>query len=201
MATAQDVLNDWAGEDGERYIIFHKNKGLVLRWLNEAQLRFCDLSEIFRGVWSPIISSDGVVSLPDDFLREVPHTIKWAVDTPLTKIDYAVANLTTFSGTYFYSIWGGKFYVWTPAEGTPSIPYFKKPSTITNATLANDDLEIPTEYHSDVLAFLEAKYQQRLGDYGQYLALMSRFDGEARRAGVKYASRNDPVPFMLGGSL
>ena len=120
MASAKNVISDWTADQGERFVLFGMAKGLVLRWLNEAQLRFASKSEILRSVWEPSLDSEGWADLPDDFLREVPDRVKWDTDTTLAKVVYAdiLQESDDLSGTYYYAIHDGRFYVFTAASGS-----------------------------------------------------------------------------------
>lgn len=199
MASVLNILGDWSAGSPERERLFGMNKGLVLRWLNEGQLRFADKSEVLRGLWSPTIGSDGEATLPEDFLRLIRNGIKWDSDTLLAEIPYSDAAVQTFSATEFYSIWGGKLYVWAAAEGSPTIPYIKKPDEITIGSISSAELDIPTEYHHELLGFLDAMWARNQGQADGYRVLLNVFDQTAVGAGMRFASRSDVIPRMKRG--
>lgn len=199
MASAQNVVADWMGDGGERHNLASSRKSLVVRWLNEAQLRFADISECLRGVWTPTLDADGTAALPDDFLREIDGKVKWDAETLLEKADYPTMQIASLGATCAYAIWGGSFYVFDAAAGEPTIPYIKKPLEITERQLATASLEIPTEYHHDLIFFLDAMYARRNNDMPGYVAFLKQFNEVARMAHFKYGTRNDG-PVRLPGS-
>jgi hypothetical protein len=201
MASVLNILGDWQSGNSDRERLFGMNEGLALRWLNEGQLRFADKSEVLRGVWSPTISSDGEATLPDDFLRLVRNRVQWDSNTLLSEIPHADAGVQSFSTTEFYSIWGGKLYIWAAAEGTPTIPYIKKPDEIAVGSITSAELDIPTEYHHELITFLDAMYERYNNRVDSYRVLLNVFDQAAVQAGTKYASRQDPIPRMKRGGL
>ena len=195
MGTVQNILEQWAAGDPKKEEIYVSVPKLALRWINEAQLRHASLSEILRTTWSPTITSTGNIALPSDFLREIPDRVKWTATQHLVKIDYPTANLVeSFSGTYYYSIYGETFYVWEAAAGTPTIPYIKKPTALT--TIATDALEIPTEFHGTLLIYFDAMYLRKEGDYAGSQVLLRQFDSQAAEDGAKYRSRRDGTMFI-----
>jgi len=199
MGTIANLLEDWASSDSDKASLYASEKGVILRWINEAQLRFTDRSECLRGVWEPTITSTGNVALPSDFKREIKDRVKWDTNRFLVQIDYPTANLqTTWSDTTHYSIWGSTFYVWGAAAGTPDIPYIKKPTAITASTIASGNLEIPTEYHGFLMYYLDSMWARRLKDIAGSYALMKQFENACDGAYVDYTRDNDPVPMMRG---
>lgn len=199
MGTVANILQNWASTSPAKASLYASEKGVLVSWLNEAQLQFTDISECLRDVWQPTITSSGNVALPSDFKREIKDRVKWDTNTYLQQIDYPTANLiTTWSGTYKYSIWGDTFYVWAAAAGTPSIPYIKKPTEITVANIATADLEIPTEYHYILKIYLNAMMAERANDIAGSLGLMKQFQKYAEEAYAEVVRDNDPVPMMRG---
>jgi hypothetical protein len=140
MASASTILGDWASLDPERETLYAHTPALLLRWLNEAQLRFCNKSEILQGVWQPTVPDTGIVALPEDFLREYVDRIQWTTNQYLRKGDLPTLKLLNLSSTMYYAIYGENFYVMSPAAGSPTIHYIKKPVLITtgNATPVAD---------------------------------------------------------------
>ena len=197
MSTTLDVLSDWAGVSGPRYNLFSTNEDLILRWLNEAQLRFADRSEVLRGIWEPVLDSSGEATIPEDMLRIVKDKVKWDSDEWLKEADYPTVSVLTLSTTEYYSVWNGTFYVFAAAEGEPIIPYIKKPDTLLKTNYRLSDLEVPTEYHHDLIAFLDAQFARHSGATDAYYSLMADFHNKATLAGIKYAERNDPVPHTI----
>lgn len=201
MATVLNILGDWSAGNPERERLLSMNKGLVLRWLNEGQLRFASKSEILRGTWTPVLADDGQATLPDDFIRIVRDSVKWDDETTLSEVPYANGINLELSTTAYYSVWGWKFYVWAAAEGEPTVAYIRKPDEIKIAQINTADLEIPTEYHHDLLAYLDAMFSRQQGKIEGYLALIGLFDKSASEAGMRNALRVDGVPRMHGGML
>lgn len=199
MGTAHDLIGTWAADSEEKIGLNSRNPELVLRWLNEAQLRFADLSECLRGVWNPDIFDDGIVDLPEDFLREYVNRIRWTSYVILRKGDYATLRATPLTVTNWYAIYGGKFYVFAPSAGTPEIAYVRKPESISLTSLNTSDLEIPTEYQLDLLTFLDAMWEGRKGNAAQRLAFLEMFNQKANAAGIKFSGRDDAPPTMRGG--
>lgn len=199
--TATRLIADWTADGGPRQALYGQVKGLVLRWLNEAQLRFADKSEVLQGVWEPDIDSDGYIALPEDFLREVKDRVKWSADKFLYKGSYPILRTVTLSNTVAYCIWDNKFYVFSASSGSPTVPYIKKPQEISSTALDNADLEIPTEYHHLLILYFDAMFARRNGDYQGYIALLGSFDAAATDAGIEFRNRRDNVPFMQGGVL
>lgn len=199
MATALDVVNEWAADSEEKQLLVKTRSGLVLRWINQAQLRFADKSECLKGEWQPTITSLGNIALPSDFLREYPDLVAYQVGStinpPLIKIDYPVAiNLNFTSVVTHYSIYNGTFYVWAAGALTPSIPYIKKPATLT--ALSSDALIIPTEFHHDLIPYLDAMWASLKGALNPMdkILLMKEFDNQARADGMKFLIRQDNAP-------
>lgn len=204
MATAQDVINEWAAESDEKQALVSAKPALVLRWINQAQLRFAEKSECLRSLWTPTITSTGNIALPTDFLREFPDLVQWDVNTkdrlPLKKIDYQVARLRTFSLTSHYSIYNGTFYVWNAGALTPAIPYIKKP-TILSAIAS--DLEIPTEFQNQLVFYMDLMYDKANGKINSIdkETGLRMFDQNAYAAGLKYRNRNDGLVVMRSNRL
>ena len=200
MGTIANILEDWASSTPEKASIFASEKGMLVRWLNEAQLQFCDKSECLRDVWQPTITSTGNVALPSNFLREIKDRVKWDDNTYLTQVDYPTAALVdSWGDTTHYSIWGSTFYVWEAASGTPDIPYIKKPTAITVATSTSADCELPTEYHSVLFLYLDSMFARRKDDIAGSIALLKEFQNYANQAYVDTVRKKDPVPKMRGG--
>jgi len=199
MATVANVLQDWASSSPDKLSLYASRSGVLLRWINEAQLRFADKSECLREVWEPTITSTGNIALPSDFKREIKDRVKWDSNTYLTQIDFPTANLVdTWSGTTNYSIWEGMFYVWGAAAGTPEIPYIKKPAAIAIASILTADLEIPTQYHYDLFTYLDGMYARRKDDISGSIQLMQMFDNKANDVYNEIVRNVDPVPMMRG---
>jgi hypothetical protein len=141
MASAATILADWASMDPEKEKLYATTPNLLVRWLNEAQLRFCDKSEILEETWNPTITSSGSIALPANFLREYIYDVWWTSDRPMRKGLYSILSKSTV--TYYnpmYAIYGNTFYVFPVSAGTPTIRYIKKPTLITfgNATPVAD---------------------------------------------------------------
>lgn len=198
MGSFANILQDWASVNEAKNELYIGRPELLLRWLNEAQLRYCSKSEMVRGVWEPTITSSGNISLPSDFLREIKDRVKWADNEYLIQIDHPSAIIMDFTGTHYYSIWADTFYVWGAAAGNPEIPYIKKPTVVAIGNIGTASLEIPTEFHSTLLTYLDAMYERERGNIAGYRALINVFDEQAREEGVEYRGRRDPVPVMRG---
>lgn len=201
MGTAASLLANWTSSNSERVLLNKNEPELVLRWLNEAQLRFVDRSEVLKSVWTPIVDSDGTAVLPDDFLHEVINRVKWDTNTFLTKGDYPDLILDNFSVASYYAIWGDKFYVFAPASGEPEIPYIRKPDTILLSTINNADLEIPTEFQTDLLLFLDAMWERYVGNSRAGFLMLKEFEAYATQCGMRDAMRKNAVPMMKGRVL
>lgn len=199
MGTFANVLQDWSSVSEDKATAYISTPGLLVRWLNEGQLRFVNESEVLRGSWSATVTS-GTATLPSDFLREIADRVSWAANQPLTKIDYPTAYIlnasSAFTSTDYYSIWGETFYVWGSDSGTPTIPYIKKPAVITTSNYTTSDLDLPTEFHHALLTFLDAMWLREKGDVSGYQALLKEFMMSAINAGQKYRERRDPVAKM-----
>jgi hypothetical protein len=203
MASAATILGDWASLDPEKETLYAHTPTLMLRWLNEAQLRFCNKSEILQGVWQPTVPGTGIIALPADFLREYPDKIQWTTNQYLAKSDYQTLQLLNLSATIYYAIYNGNFYVMSPAAGSPTIYYIRKPlllnMTIGSAQLwTTAELEIPTEYHSIIVDYLDAMWARQKGDLNSSKVLLSLFDKEAIDCGIEMKSRRDGFPIMRG---
>lgn len=197
MATLAQVLEDWAEGQPKKAELKVQYPAVVLRWINEAQLRYCDKSEVLTDVWVPS-SFSGSTALPTDFLREIKDRVKWSSTRFLSQIDHPTALIheSNFSGTQFYSIWEGTFYVWASASGDPEIPYIKKPATVAIANIATADLEIPSEYHYNLLTYLDSKFERRENNIPASIELVKLFDSTAREDGMRLSMRRDPVPII-----
>ena len=193
--TAFDVVQEWAGVQGPRHDLYIQHPGLVLRWLNQSQLRFVDKSECLKSTWTPSLDSSGYKSLPDDFLRIAgPLGVQWDTDEFLTKEDYAKLNGLTLTDTEHYAIHDGKFYVFAATSGTPVIVYIKKPEELLLTNYLNSDLDIPEEYHQDLIVYMDAMYARHMGDVAQYLILLDKGDMKAKEAGLQVDYRTGPLP-------
>lgn len=199
MGTVANILEDWSSSEDGKISLYASEKGVIVRWFNEAQLQFSDKSECLRDVWQPTITSTGNVALPSNFAREIKDRVKWTATRHLHQIDYPTANLVqSWSDTTHYSIWGDTFYVWGASAGSPSIPFIAKPTAITTATLASADCEIPTEYHTILFLYLDAMYARRMKDIAGSLALMKQFKQLAEDSYMDVVKNVDPVPTMRG---
>jgi len=199
MGTAYNVLGDWmAGDDGKEKLL-KSNKSLVLRWLNNAQNRHAEISGSLRCVWKPSLDSDGTAPLPEDFLFEFKDKVKWDDHKFLTQIDYATAKILNLSSTCHYSIYGGKFYVFSPTAGEREIPYVKRPTEISSPALKTDDLDTEIQHHDSIILYLDAMYARHKGDLVGSTQLLTLFKAKSEDDGLVYARRNDPVPMMRGG--
>lgn len=198
MASLAQIAEDWAEGQTEKSELYTQYKGVVLRWINEAQLRYCDKSEILTGLWQPTITSSGNIALPADFLREIKDWVYWSSTIRLVEIDYptAIVNQNNFSGAQFYSIWNDTFYVWAATAGTPQIPYIKKPAVVAIADIATASLEIPLEFQHNLLTYLDAVFLRRKGDYKGYGVLLANFDMDAAKDGLKFKQRRERPPII-----
>lgn len=201
MGTTLDIVNEWASDSEEKQTTVKARSGLVLRWINQAQLRYANKSELLRAEWQPTITSTGNIALPSDFLREFPDAVKYSststVNPPLIKIDYWQAVNINFSGSItHYSIFNGSFYVWAAGALSPSIPYVKKPTIITALTSA--DLSLPTEFQHDLIPYLDIMWEKSKGQLSlaDQLGLMREFDSQAGLSGLKFKMRQDGMPMM-----
>lgn len=186
MATAEQIISDWMTADEEKENFYSTHKGLVLRWLNEAQLRYADKSEMLRGIWTPTLTN-GSVALPSDFIREFEDRVKKSATeyVALMKIDYQDGNLINWgSAELCYSIYNGYLYCWG-GVGSPVIPYIKKPSTLS----ISSTIELPTQYHSNLIIYLDAMYLKQTKDYQGYTVLLGQFDNNAEEEGSKERKR------------
>jgi hypothetical protein len=203
MATAATILGDWASLDPEKETLYAHTPSLMLRWLNEAQLRFCNKSEILQGVWQPTVPSTGVIALPTDFLREYIDKIQWTTNQYLRKGDYPTLKLLNLSSTMYYAIYDEDFYVLSAAAGSPTIFYIRKPLLL-NTTIGSPqlwttaELEIPTEYHSVLLGYLDAIWMRHKLDIKSYRASLDLFDRDAIDCGIQLKRRRDGFPTMRG---
>jgi len=200
MGTVATFLEDWSSTESGKESLYASEQGKIIRWLNEAQLRFTDKSECLRSVWQPTITSAGVIALPSNFKREIKDRVKWTANRFLKQIDYPTANIytTQFSDAYYYSIWGSNFYVWQPQAGTPDIPYITKPTVITASNISSADLEIPTEYHAYLMLYLDSMWARTQKDIAGSIALLKQFDNGADSVYTDIVKDNDPVPMIRG---
>lgn len=198
MAEAKDILFDWVGTEREKNTLYSVSPELVVRWLNEANQRYCDLSECIRDIWYPIIDSSGSTTLPDDWLREIKDRVKWTDNVFLTFMDYPTAIMRRFTGTFYYSIWGNQFYIFTPAAGTPTVPYIRRPDYITTSNLATYSLDILREKQQNMLRFMDAKWARYNKDIQGEQALMAMFDEQAKMDGQNLRDRREVLPTIRG---
>ena len=200
MATVANVVEDWCSGDSDRTAILATELGVIVRWVNEAQLRFADKTETVRSIWQPSIPSNGQIALPTDFIREVKNLIMWTTNWRLLQIDYPLAQMLLFSAPQYYSIWNGTFYVWSPTAGTPNICYIQKPTAITTTTYATASLQIPTEYQHTLFLYFDSMNARRQKDYAGSGVLLKQFDQECNEIYSQYKGHVDPVP-MVNGSF
>lgn len=199
MATVQNVVNEWASDDEDKRLLVETHGGLILRWLNEGQLRYAEKSEILRSTWTPTITSSGNIALPADFIREFPdrvQAVSGTTGTPLFKVEYPLAIQDTWNTLTAYSIYNNTFYIWAAGAATPAVYYVKKPTALT--TLSSDDFGIPTEFHRTMIDYLEAKwlYRNKTVSYGDYKSMLSEFDNQAKTDGLQFLQRNDALLMM-----
>jgi hypothetical protein len=166
---------------------------MVVSWLNDAQLKFSDQSEILRGVWEVTVGSDGKALLPDDFLREVIGRVSWNDERFLGKSAYADLSNTFIvsSSTNWYALWGGYFYVFAPATGDAVVPYIRKTEEVLVGEYLSADLDIPTEYHIHLIDYLDAMWARNQDNLQMYSQLMEKFEQKAKQAGMKNTIRID----------
>lgn len=198
MGTVATLYEDWCAGDNDRERVYVSEKGVAARWISQAQERFADKSECIRSVWSPTIPVGGSIALPSDFGREIKDRVKWDANTILRQIDYPDAINGLYSSTRYYSIWGNTFYVWSAAAGTPTIPYIKKPTAITAATLSSADLEIPSDYHRELFNYFDSMLLRRKNDFVGSVQMIKMFDSAADNAKIDYSQKSDSVPRMRG---
>lgn len=198
MASALDVVTEWATYGSEQADLFGNAPLLVYRWVNQGQLRFASKGEVLRSVWNPTLTSTGTIALPADFLREFRDKVQWSSTQFLVKIDYPLGKILNMSTVLNYSIWGGAFYVFAPTAGSPFIWYVKKPAVITTAGFSAAELEIDTVYHERLIEYLQARFQRHKGNEVNYQALLKQFDMDAVDAGIEFGRRQDALPSMRG---
>lgn len=198
MAEAKDILFDWIGTDKEKNSLYSVSPELIVRWLNEANQRYCDLSECIRDIWQPILGADGVAELPDDWLREIKDRVQWTNNVSLTAIDYPTALGRRFTATYYYAIWAGRFYVFSPAAGNPTVPYIRRPDQIMTSNLATYSLDVLREKQQNILSFMDSKWARYNKDLTGEAALKAAFDEQARQDGQNLRDRRDPAPMLRG---
>ena len=198
MAEAKDILFDWIGTDKEKNSLYSVSPELIVRWLNEANQRYCDLSECIRDIWQPILGADGVAELPDDWLREIKDRVQWTNNVSLTAIDYPTALGRRFTATYYYAIWAGRFYVFSPAAGNPTVPYIRRPDQIMTSNLATYSLDVLREKQQNLMAFMDSKWLRFQKDLTGEAALKNAFDEQARQDGQNLRDRRDPAPMVRG---
>ena len=195
---AKDILFDWIGTEKEKNTLYSVSPELVVRWLNEANQRYCDLSECIRDVWLPVLDATGVTELPDDWLREAKDRVAWTQNVYLTAIDYPTAIVRRFTGTFYYAIWGNRFYVFSPAAGTPTVPYIRRPDPITTTNLATYTLDVLREKQQNMIQFLDSKWARYNNDISGELELRNLFDEQARQDGQNLRDRREPAPLIRG---
>lgn len=201
MATSLDVINEWASDSEAKQTLVKTHSGLILRWLNQAQLRYADKSEMLKSRWTPTITSTGNIALPSDFLREIPDRVQpnasASVFAPLRKVDYPDAILVTWTGLIAYSIYGGSFYVWSAQACTPAITYNKKPTVLTDLTT---DLDVPGEFHRTLIFGLDIFWERRDGKIGleEQDGLWTVFDNKAQAEGWKEKIRKGGLVKIRG---
>ncbi len=200
MASAKAIISDWSSDEGERFVLATTKRGVVMRWLNQAQLRFAEISQVLQGVWEPLLDSTGSEALPDDWLREIPDRVQWTTGFYLIKGDYPTLSIANLSTTCYYAIWQGNLYVFSASSGSPTIPYYRKPEEIKDAQFATASLEIPTEYQHNLSLFMDAMWERRNGNTEAYLVLIDKFDQRARDAGIDNLNRRQ-VPQMRASVL
>lgn len=195
MGQVRNIIEEWCAGNPEKEEFYAQRPGLVLRWINEGQLRYASNSEILRGTWSPTTASDGSIALPTDFLREFPDRVKYTDYVYLRKISYADAKIMIWSTTTHYSIFGETLYIFSPVAATLTIPYIKRPSTIViaNINTADFDSALPPEFDHTLRLYLDAQFAGTK-DTGNRLQLESAFDEQSEQDGFKYIKRHDPVP-------
>ena len=198
MAEAKDILFDWIGTDKEKNSLYSVSPELIVRWLNEANQRYCDLSECIRDIWQPILGADGVAELPDDWLREIKDRVQWTNNVSLTAIDYPTALGRRFTATYYYAIWAGRFYVFSPAAGNPTVPYIRRPDQIMTSNLATYTLDVLREKQQNILSFMDSKWARYNKDLTGEASLKAAFDEQARQDGQNLRDRRDPAPMVRG---
>ena len=198
MAEAKDILFDWIGTDKEKNSLYSVSPELIVRWLNEANQRYCDLSECIRDIWQPILGADGVAELPDDWLREIKDRVQWTNNVSLTAIDYPTALGRRFTATYYYAIWAGRFYVFSPAAGNPTVPYIRRPDQIMTSNLATYTLDVLREKQQNILSFMDSKWARYNKDLTGEASLKAAFDEQARQDGQNLRDRRDPAPMLRG---
>lgn len=194
MGTIANTLQEWASTDDAKVALYASQPTKLLRWVNEAQLRFAKRSEVLRTVWSPTITSTGNIALPDDFIREIKGKVKLEPYIYLMEMSYPDAVLLRLSGQYYYSIWNGSFYVWSAGACTPAVPYIKIPATVAFADIATADFEIPVIYQRTIFTFLDAMWLRENKDVAGSIQLMKLFDAEADEAKVEFIRYNEPPP-------
>jgi len=203
MASVQDILSDWASGSKDREALLGSSKPMLTRWLSQAQLRYADKSGVLRGTFTGTLDSDYKIALPDTFLRELPNRVTLG-ELVLSKGDYATLNSINEIGNNLsatcYAIHDGFLYVFG-GDGEVLVHYVKKPYDITKSDFSGSDLEIPTEWHSDLLLYLEAAWARQSGNVALWMQLMDEFDKKANAAGVKFAYRVDGLPVTRGGAL
>jgi hypothetical protein len=69
----------------------------------------------------------------------------------------------------------------------------KNCGVIMSVDLSSAELEIPTEYHSLLVTYLDAMYLRKKGDISGSIQLLQLFDQEAEKAGGEFKNRRNPV--------
>jgi hypothetical protein len=142
MASAATVLGEWASLEPEKEALYAQTPSLLLRWLNEAQLRFCSKSEILQGVWSPSVGETGIIALPSDFLRELVGRVKASDNTNVPKGQYQDLQFANGLIPKTYCIWNNNLYLFPIGSGTLTVPYIKKPALITVGGVVEDAVPV-----------------------------------------------------------
>lgn len=192
--TNQDIVTEWTYGNDTKQNLTQTSPDFILRWMNQAALRFCDKSEILRSVWTTTTASDGTATLPADFLREIPDRILISTtQPPLQKVAYEDAINIIWGSTVAYSIYNGKLQVWGNAAVSITVPYIQKPTTIT--TLASDS-QVPTEYHQTLKIFLDSLWARYEKDISSAQALLDLFDEKCSEHGMSFILRRYRHPKM-----
>ena len=193
MGSVLETINLWASND-TRLKFLQRNQPMVLKWFNQAQLRFADQAVTLRDIWTPSIPSSGYISLPTNFLREFKDRIKRSSGdyVPLQKMKYEDANLVPFSGLTHYSIYNDTFYVWGAMSCNPIIPYVIKPTVITFANFKTSDLEIDSKYQDNIVFYMDACYirsQDGVANTMEAKAMMEAFERDCDVIATKEQQR------------
>ena len=186
MARVADILAETGIEvdDAEFYSI---QIGLILHWFNRAQEDLSVEGEELQKELS-LVSVDGTLSysLPSDFLREL--VVKRGSDlTPVDRIKYEDGLVTSFAAgaVRAYSIFNGSFYLWPTGDGsTYTIPYIKKPASITVSNYKTANPDVSTQYDQAIVPYLLSRYWRVKGNKklsNEFLAEYRVMRDETRR--------------------